>query len=271
MTDPDAFDPTAPTHELIAFALSHPDNEQWENPHWDAIRALRERCTREVFDATAALLASACPLERALGANVHAQLGAPEGPFAVESADLLIRLIDSERDPGVLQAAIVGLGHLRFAEHATPLLPFVSHPHPDVRFAVAFALPRCDDPDATAALIALTADSETEVRNWATFGLGSLSECDAPEVRAALWARLNDNDGETRGEALRGLARRKAAGVAEAIEAELRGPDPHGYAIEAAEELASARLVPALEALRDGPHGGEWLDGVIAACRAGTE
>ena len=55
----------------------------------------------------------------------------------------------------------------------------------------------------------------------------------------------------------------------EAIITELRGPDPHEYAIEAADELADPRLVPALEALRGGEHGGAWLEGVIGECRAG--
>ncbi len=59
----------------------------------------------------------------------------------------------------------------------------------------------------------MTADADADVRNWATFGLGSLSEANTKEIRAALWARVDDPHDETRGEALLGLARRKVQEV----------------------------------------------------------
>ncbi len=58
------------------------------------------------------------------------------------------------------------------------------------------------------ALIELSADSDFDVRNWATFGLGTLIDLDTPEIREALRQRLDEEDDELRGEAFVGLAKR---------------------------------------------------------------
>jgi HEAT repeat protein len=272
MSEPLSFDPNAPTDELISFALSHPSVDEEFDPHWEAIGVLRKRGTREVFDAATRLLASACSIERALGAKIHAQLGwEQQKPFAAESVRLLTLVLETEDDPNVIRAALFAFGHLHEPECVPSALRFATHSDPDIRDAVAFALGGVhEDERAIAALIGLTTDTSVKVRDWATFALGSLSEWDSPELRAALLARLSDSDNETRGEALKGLARRKDERTADAIIAELDGPDPHLYAVDAAKELADPRLIPALEALR-----AEWIGNLrplgdaISACRTG--
>jgi HEAT repeat protein len=256
------------TEELISLALSHADGEGCDNPHWTAVHTLHYRGTREVFDAAARLLASPCPVERTLGANVHAQLGyMQDKPFAAESGRLLADLLDGEADPNVIHAALVAFGHLQQPGCVPAALRFVAHPDDDIRYAVAFALAGRDDERAIAALITLTTDASVKVRDWATFGLASQTDWDGPQLRTALRARLTDPDNVTRGEALKGLASRRDPGAVEAVIAELCGPDPSEYAVEAAEELAEPRLVPALEALRGRVFAGEWLEGVIERCR----
>lgn len=270
MSDSSTFDPDAPTDDLIAFALSHPPTGGWEDAYWDVVALLHKRGTRDIFDAATRLLASPCPIERELGVDLHAQLGYEQGkPFAAESVRMLARLLDTEDELHVIYSTLIAFGHLQQPECVPAVLRFAGHPDPDIRYGVTFALAGRDDPNAIAALIALTTDVSVKVRDWATFDLGSQTEWDSPELRAALCERLGDSDNITRGEALKGLALRRAEGVVEAVEAELRGPDPHSNAIEAADELADPRLVPALEALRGGEYGGEWLESVIEACRAG--
>lgn len=268
MNDPDAFDPNAPTDDLVSFALSHPAGD----PYWDAISALYRRGTREVFDAANRLLASACPIERKLGANIHAQLGWAQGkPFAAESIRLLTRVLSAEDDTDVIAAILFAFGHLHEPECAPAVIGFANHPDEDVRYAAAFALPLVGDEDeqAIAALIVLSTDPVVKVRDWATFALGSQTEWDSPALRAALRARLSDSDSETRGEALRGLARVRDACAVEAVLAELGGPDPHECAVDAAETLADPRLVPALEALRGRGFRETTLESAIKACRTG--
>jgi HEAT repeat protein len=54
----------------------------------------------------------------------------------------------------------------------------------------------------------LTQDTAPEVRDWATFALGTQIDLDTSEIRDALAARLNDPDEVTRAEAATGLSRR---------------------------------------------------------------
>ena len=60
--------------------------------------------------------------------------------------------------------------------------------------------------DVLQTLIGLSGDSEDDVRDWATFALGTLADADEPELRDALAARLDDPDEATRLEAVHGLA-----------------------------------------------------------------
>jgi hypothetical protein len=84
------------------------------------------------------------------------------------------------------------------------------HPHRDIRFAFAVALPAClaegVSSSATAALLSLMEDQDEEVRDLATFGVGSLLEIDGPEIPDALVRRLADPGADTSGEAMVGLA-----------------------------------------------------------------
>ena len=79
---------------------------------------------------------------------------------------------------------------------------------PWVRYAVTRSLGGCPEESAIRALIELSRDQDFEVRNWATFGLGSLTEADSKEIRQALADRLSESNEEIRGEALVGLVER---------------------------------------------------------------
>lgn len=113
----------------------------------------------------------------------------------------------------------------------------------------------------------LSRDVETEVRDWATFGLGAGSEVDSPEIHAALVARLADEDDETRGEALVGLAQRKDPRVIAAISKELASDAVNHLAIEAARQMPDESFLPALETLLRASPDDPGIMTVIAACR----
>jgi HEAT repeat protein len=278
------FNPNASTDELISFALSHselPDDSEDElDLHWEVIRGLHKRGTRDVFSTATRLLSSPCAVERVLGANIHAQLGYEQDkPFADESVGVLCVVLESEADSNVVYAALIAFGHLGRPACVPTAIRFANHADPDIRYGVAYGLGMACEGDERAirTLIQLTNDSEVKVRDWATFELArqvdwdslNLEPLDTPELRAALRARLTDSDNITRGEALKGLASRCDPGVLDAIIAELTGPDPHEYAVEAADILADPRLIPALKRLRSLWDTTDWLGRVIKTCGAG--
>ena len=191
--------------ELVRAALESAD----EDEAWRAVRALHWRGSREVLEAALALCLSASPRERAWGADILGQIGVEERAFPEECFRAVDRLLREDAAPEVLAAAAHAMGYLGDARGVPALARLAGHPREDVRLGVARALGGRDEPEAVATLLGLTGDADGDVRDWATFGLGSLGEADGAAVREALLRRLGDPHGDTHFEAVCGLARRR--------------------------------------------------------------
>ena len=144
------------------------------------------------------------------------------------------------------------LAHLRNDRSISALIGIRRHTDPDVRHAVAFGMGSGSGDEVRQTLIQLMEDQVDEVRNWATFGLGSLSDADGPEVREALRKRLDDSFEAVRDEAIWGLARRKDPSALQSLLKRLEsGRWVQGDEDAAAEVLGLARTAPT-EKLQDG-------------------
>ena len=196
--------------ELIARVLAAPDAD--EDAWWPSLRELRARPTRETFDAAVALIASGVMAERELGVEILCALGDSETdsvrPFREETVVLLLDLLTREREPRVLESLGYAFGHLDEPRGVAPRSALAGHPEARVREGVIGGLLRHEDDRAVAALIELSADETEDVRDWATFGLGTQISLDTAAIRAALAARLDDPHDDTREEAMYGLAMR---------------------------------------------------------------
>ena len=267
--DSDDFASLATPDLLIRAAALASEGAGWDSDeYWAVVWALRRRPERPVFDRAAGWCANTNAAYRALGADVLAQLGAPAFPFAVDSTPILASLLH-DPDDDVLISALYGLGHQRVG--STPeIAAFARHASNDVRRATAGALGGREEPIALDALRLLTADADVDVRNWATFALGTLCESDSSEIRDALAARLGDDEGEIRGEALVGLARRQDPRATEGIAAELARDVVGMLAIEAAELMPSRQFVPRLRALFESEPDDETLR-ALQSCEAVTD
>jgi HEAT repeats len=236
-----------------------------------SLAVVHYRGTQHEFDLGIRYVGSDDPLERAVGADVLAQLGWGEQSFRDESIDALIPLL-SDPVPDVIYSAAVALGHRR-AERAIPkLVELVCHPNSKVRYGVTYGLLCLEDDRAIQALIRLSQDCDRDVRSWATFGLGSQIETDSPLIRIALIERLSDSDHEVRGEALVGLASRHEPSVVDALKAEWQQDAISLLSLEAAAETGDPSLHPLLLRFRDtldtsdDPHFTETLDDATTAC-----
>jgi HEAT repeat protein len=209
-------------------------------------------------------------VERTLGADILGQLGYTEAafPFRAVSLPVLEKLL---RDPEtqVARAALIALHHLGAHESLSQIIALADHESADIRQSVAFALLGQSDPAAVRTLIALSSDSDAQVRDWATFGLGAQIDDDSPEIRDALANRVRDPDPETRAEALSGLVKRGDARALEPLRSALRSDIVGTLDVEAARDLGDPALLPDLEALRS------WwdvdpklLEEAIERCRA---
>jgi HEAT repeat protein len=253
--------------ELITSALNAPDDDV----RWEFVRSLHWQATRGTFDLAVRLCTSANASERILGADLLGQLGTPTLPFQKESVPFLIEMLQTERDASVLNAVAVALGHLHGAIAIEPLADLKAHPDNGVRFGIVFGLLGYENDVAISALVELSRDTDADVRNWATFGLGTQVEADTPLIRDTLAERLDDSDKETRIEAITGLSIRHDERALPPLLAELSSEDVWLSAIDAAGELADPRLCAVLERLpsRSSEGDTEWQNAVstaLAAC-----
>ncbi|MEA2427786.1 MAG: hypothetical protein QOF37_1414 [Thermoleophilaceae bacterium] len=237
--------------ELFALARSSEN----EDAYWDCVAELHGRPDERTFKLAEVLCESFTAGERCLGADVLGQLGAPEPPFAEASGVVLLRLLEDDEEPAVLASAAVGLGHLRDERAIGRLAELESHASPAVRRAVVHGLMGHDDDRAVAALIALSADPDEDVRDWATFALAVQIDRDDPELREALAARLEDPNLDARAEAVRGLARRGDLRALEPALAAVSAADGQAPAMDEAIELLAEttddpRLRPHLDRIR---------------------
>jgi len=219
------------------------------------------------FEQSVILCQSKDSTKATLGADILGQLGTPDFPFHKESVPVLLKLIDNQPDESALQAATMALGRTGDSRAIEKLIELKNYSGEEVRFAVVHGLLTLEDEKSIQALIELSEDEDADVRNWATFGLGSQIEVDTKEIRDALFKRLDEDDDEIRGEALVGLSIRKDERVLDPLLKELASQWVGVLAVEAAGELGDQKLCKSLQDLE------VWWDvdkdllkSAIAAC-----
>ncbi len=199
-------DPRLPDHDLDEL-LELGRGEWFSSDEWAPyLSALAHRGDEEVLFRARAMASVEDPVSRGVAAYLLGQLGTPVRTFPAESAAALEEMAASEADPEVLAAVAHGFGHLGEIYGLDTLLRLAGHDEERVREAAAIALAGRTGEQPLGALIALSQDESSKVRDWATFALGALASQDTVELRDALAARLDDPDPETRLEAVHGLA-----------------------------------------------------------------
>jgi hypothetical protein len=205
----------------------------------------------------AALLASGDPAERAVACDLLGVTADRHETQRGAAASALLRLGASERDGDVQWSMARALGATVDARAVPLLVRLGGHADPDIRYQVALSLPPVWSGDPAGAevltLIALTADADGRVRDWATFGLGSqLAEADTATIRAALWERTFDDDPDVREEGICGLARRRDRRSVSLMAGLLAAEDGvHDLVFCAAAVLGASELLPLLEEFDD--------------------
>jgi hypothetical protein len=259
--------------ELFKVALLAPEEDKdYRKERWNLILALQRRGNRDVLNRALILIKSLIPEERSLGIDILGQLGSPERIFQYECVTTLIELLESEFDPLILRDICIALGHQQDPRAIEPLIKFCLHPDWEVRYGVVSGLSRHTDERAISGLITLSADVHPDIRDWATFGLGTLIEMDTPAIRDALYQRFitedseDDETAEIYGEALTGLAIRQDERILPRLIQELMSNNVGVLAIEAAENMADERLYPALLHLKTWYQPASDLEDAIRAC-----
>ncbi len=233
------------------FSLVHNSrNIEEDEAYWACIRHLHVRPNLEVFELCRTWANDDSFDKRQAAADVLSQLGyAKKYPYASKSIPIISKLLD-DSVVEVICSALYACGHLKICETSI-IARFTNHADNSIRHAVVRALSSRTDPISLTALITLSRDSDYDVRNWATFELGTISEVNTQEIRDALLERLSEDDHEIRGEALIGLAKRADLRVLQPLIKELSGEFHGAWCIEAAHEIKNTELKPLLVSLKN--------------------
>lgn len=225
------------------------------------MRVLHGRFNKAVFAQALAWSESQSADFRRAAADLLAQAHFGNPDFEEPAGVVLVRMLGRERHPETLHSLAIALGHNGHPGRIPLLVNLRSHEDDGVRYAVAYGLAGCNEPDAVAALIELSRDADTDVRDWATFALGSQTDLDNEAIRQALWARVDDTDAETKGEALVGLARRNDPRVGPMLQRLLQESSVSYLVVEAAAELHDPALIDPLHKLQSRRSDREeWLE-----------
>lgn len=197
------------TDDQLFFRLLH---NRTDKTYWNNIVALRARPGDTIFTRCHELATTGNEQEKILAVNVLAQLGGTPRPFYAQSIALYFDMLETTRTPKLISTILYAVGHNNkqlSAAQICHIATFSRHPRKDVRSAVVYALLTVNDPVAIDTLILLSTDKVADIRNWATFGLGTQLENRDAHIINALWNRINDTNEDTRLEAIAGLAHRE--------------------------------------------------------------
>lgn len=252
------------TDELIDLLLSK--NSAFESEEeWDLIERLQQRLP-QILDRIQILSESDQECARDLAVIALGQNRVREKHQAHQLTQVLIEMLRSETSLRVIESIARALGHLADPMASDPLVELSRHRDPAIRWAATFSLCGRDESRCIEALIVCSSDLDRDVRNWATFGLGSMVDVDMEALCQALVTRLEDADDEIREEAIVGLARRGDVRVIVPFEREL---DRRGIGIlkdsplmqEAAEAIVNPRIIK---------QGNEWAPLLIRLAHLGV-
>ena len=232
--------------EIILEAYQSNDEEVY----WPLIAELHKRGTTSEFNLAVKLCNSEDPIEKEMGADILGQLGWQKKTFHEESISILVDLLSDPTDT-VIASAAYALGHRNTGKAIKPLLRHKTHPNSRVRHSVTFGLLGLEAVEAINCLIELSEDEDDDVRNWATFGLGSQIQADTISIRNALKRRLTDSISEIRGEAFVGLAKRGCNSIIDKLIQELNESDIGSLALEAAAILGTPSLYKPLQNIQN--------------------
>jgi hypothetical protein len=240
--------------KLLSRVLSAKTNKTY----WNNIHELRGRASDSLYAQCMELIRSERPSECVAGITILSQFFrinkrkkyGVEYPYRKEVLRLFLGMLVSAVDSSVSVALLYGIGDNNpyIKPHEIDLLlPFISAREIIIRRAAVSALTGIPKMKAIRGLIVLSRDRYSDIRNWATFAIGTQIDVDNDEIRKSLYARCTDKHHDTRMEAIYGLAKRKDDGVKSYLEKEISGFTV--YALESIQELHAVEYLPRLKSM----------------------
>ena len=215
--------------------------------YWEYISILRKRPSEDVFIKCKELIDSDEFINKKIGIDVLAQLGLPPRKFLKQTLKIYFDLLKTENNPEVLMSVLYGISHNKenLSESRIKILcSFTKNDNKLNKEGLVAALIGIENELAIETIIKLSSDKISHIRNWATFGLGTLLTIDNEKLRTALWNRVNDKHQETKLEAIAGLANRKDERINDIIIRELKSGEMGPLLLDSVLEMKNKAFLP---------------------------
>ncbi len=225
-------------------------NNKSEKTYWNNISELQQRANENVFNQAYEFAKSHIDKKKIIGINVLAQLGFDPRFRQRETIKLYFELLREKQSNDVLFSLLFGVSHNNEKltnKQILQLIKFKGSKNNNVRYSLVSAISGVDNPKTIETLIELSEDNFSSIRNWATFGIGTLSEQNNDRIVKALWNRTKDKHQETKLEAIVGLANRNQVAIKEQIIEELKNGEYGTLLFEAIETLKDKDFIPYLK------------------------
>ena len=235
--------------------------------YWGLVRTMiRELDSADLLTAANEWCVSTDNATRATGLDILGELADDDEGLVGLLLEHVLRAAVSS-DPAVRLAAAAGLSYKEDDRVCALQIGLLGDADPRVGREVLYSLPHRRDvalghPVVNALLRAMEHPAG-EVRDWATFALGSKSSIDTPEVRDAFVRHLTDEGADTAGEAARALGARKDPRVYGFLAVQLTDPEVDYLFVDAARELADPRLLPLLHGLVEAGWSDDFWEGLL--------
>ena len=222
-------------------------NNKTQKTFWENIREIRSRPTKKVYQYAYKLSNSSLEKEQIIGIYVLAQLGYHPRMNKKKTLKLYFDLLKTNPTPKLLEALLSSIAHNNDSlskSYISELIKFRYHNYSDVRFQLTLALSGIEHEKAIETLIFLSTDKHSDVRDYATWSLGTQLDINSEKIINALWNRITDSDESTRFEAIYGLSKRKDIRIKEMLKKELEDINNNGSQIlESIEELNDPEFI----------------------------
>jgi len=242
---------------------------------------LHRRATEDIFEAAMAWAKSGDPIERELAIDILGALGEmgyvdevrsrKVTPFFPRSSSTLETLLD-DYDVHVVCSAVWAFSYNYTPEPVLRRPHLANHPSESIRMQVVHCLSNgliynIEAPLAIEWLLRLADDSHEDIRDWATFDLGSMGGHDTQEIRDMLVKRLSDPHQTVRDEAMMGLACRCDQRAIPSIIEALYARPLSDLVIKAAAILGSSEFIEPLKSIEPvDEEDGKFLDEALRNC-----
>mgnify|MGYP005992427999 CR=1 FL=1 len=242
-------------------------NNKSQKTYWNNISELRKRATEEIYDQAYELAKSQNDKNKIIGIDVLAQLGFEPRIWQQKTVALYFKLLENGQNDDVLFSLLFGISHNNenlTEKQVVKLTELKNSKNKDIRYSLVHALSTIENPKAIETLIELSEDTFSSIRNWATFGIGTLIAKNDDQILNALWKRTKDKHQETKLEAIVALANRNEIEVKAQIIAELKNGEYGTLLFDAINTLKDKDFIPYLEsnlksAKKDSGIKEEWI------------